>query len=49
MVVVSQQNAGANLRIVRLSRDVENSDYTTANANIVVKINLHSLTDSTGI
>ena len=43
------QNAAANLRIVRLSRDVENSDYTTANANIVVKINLHSLTDSTGI
>ena len=42
-------NAGANLRIVRLSRDVENSDYTVANANIVVKINLHSLTDSTGI
>ena len=42
-------NAGANLRVVRLSRDVENSDYTTANANIVVKINLHSLTDSTGI
>jgi|TARA_R110000772_G_scaffold182575_1_gene293826 hypothetical protein len=43
------QNAAANLRIVRLSRDVENSDYTVANANIVVKINLHSLTDSTGI
>jgi hypothetical protein len=43
------QNAAANLRIVRLSRDVENSDYTTANANIVVKINLHALTDSTGI
>ena len=42
-------NAGANLRVVRLSRDVENSDYTTANANIVVKINLHALTDSTGI
>lgn len=43
------QNAAANLRIVRLSRDVENSDYTVANANIVVKINLHALTDSTGI
>ena len=43
------QNAAANLRVVRLSRDVENSDYTTANANIVVKINLHALTDSTGI
>ena len=42
-------NAGANLRVIRLSRDVENSDYTTANANIVVKINLHALTDSTGI
>ena len=42
-------NAGANLRVVRLSRDVENSDYTVANANIVVKINLHALTDSTGI
>ncbi len=42
-------NAGANLRVVRLSSDVENSDYTTANANIVVKINLHALTDSTGI
>jgi hypothetical protein len=42
-------DAAANLRVVRLSRDVENSDYTTANANIVVKINLHALSDSTGI
>ena len=43
------QNAAGNLRVVRLSKDVENSDYTTANANIVVKINLHALSDSTGI
>jgi hypothetical protein len=43
------QNAAANLRVVRLSKDIENSDYTTANANIVVKINLHSLTNTTGI
>jgi hypothetical protein len=42
-------DATANFRVVRLSRDVENSDYTTANANIVVKINLHALSDSTGI
>ena len=42
-------NAAGNLRVVRLSKDVENSDYTAANANIIVKINLHSLSDSTGI
>jgi hypothetical protein len=42
-------NAGANFRVVGLSTDVENSDYTAANAAIQVKINLHSLTDTTGI
>ena len=42
-------NAAANFRVVGLSTDVDNSDYTAANAAIQVKINLHSLTDTTGI
>jgi len=42
-------DAGANFRVVGLSTDVDNSDYTAANAAIQVKINLHSLTDTTGI
>ena len=42
-------NAGANFRVVGLSTDIENSDYTAANAAIHVKINLHSLTDTTGV
>jgi len=42
-------NAGANFRVVGLSTDPDNDDYTAANANILVKINLHSLTDTTGI
>ena len=42
-------NAGANFRVVGLSTDVDNSDYSAANAAIKVKINLHALNDSTGI
>jgi len=42
-------NAAANFRVVGLSTDVDNSDYDSANAAIKVKINLHSLNDSTGI
>ena len=42
-------NAGANFRVVGLTTDVDNDDYTAANADIHVKINLHSLTDTTGI
>jgi len=42
-------NAAANFRVVGLSTDVDNSDYSSANAAIKVKINLHSLNDSTGI
>jgi|TARA_R100000278_G_scaffold115592_1_gene94564 hypothetical protein len=42
-------NAGANFRVVGLSTDVDNSDYSAANAAIQVKINLHSLRDTTGI
>jgi len=42
-------NAGANFRVVALSTDVDNNDYTAANAAIRVKINLHSLNDSTGV
>jgi hypothetical protein len=41
--------AAGNFRVVGLSTDVDNSDYTVANAAIQVKINLHSLTDTTGI
>jgi len=42
-------NAAANFRVVSLSTDPDNSDYASANASIIVKINLHSLTDSTGV
>ena len=42
-------DAAANFRVVGLSTDVDNSDYTAANASIMVKINKHSLTDTTGI
>ena len=42
-------NAAANFRVVGLSSDVDNSDYSAANAAIKVKINLHALNDSTGI
>lgn len=42
-------NSGANFRVVSLSTDVDNNDYTAANASIIVKINLHSLTDATGV
>ena len=42
-------DAAANFRVVSLSTDVDNSDYTAANASIIVKINKHSLTDTTGV
>jgi hypothetical protein len=42
-------NAAANFRVVGLSTDVDNSDYSAANAAIKVKINKHSLTDTTGV
>ena len=42
-------NAAGNFRVVGLSTDPDNSDYSAANAAIQVKINLHSLTNTTGI
>ena len=42
-------SSAANFRVVSLSTDVDNNDYTAANASIVVKINKHSLTDTTGV
>lgn len=42
-------SSAANFRVVSLSTDPDNSDYTAANASIIVKINLHSLTDTTGV
>ena len=42
-------NAAANFRVVGLTTDVDNDDYSSANAAIKVKINLHALNDSTGI
>lgn len=42
-------NAAANFRVVSLSTDPDNSDYSSANASIIVKINKHSLTDTTGV
>jgi len=42
-------DAAGNFRVVGLSTDPDNNDFSLANANILVKINLHSLTDTTGI
>ena len=42
-------SSAANFRVVSLSTDPDNSDYTAANASIIVKINKHSLTDTTGV
>lgn len=42
-------NAGSNFAVYDLSTDPDNSDYTAANANILVRINLHQYRDSTGI
>ena len=42
-------SSAANFRIVSLSTDPDNNDYTAANASIIVKINKHSFTDTTGI
>jgi len=42
-------SSAANFRVVSLSTDVDNNDYTAANASIIVKINKHSLTDTTGV
>lgn len=42
-------NSAANFRVVSLSTDPDNSDYASANASIIVKINKHSLTDTTGV
>ena len=40
---------GSNFAVYDLSTDPDNSDYTAANANILVRINLHQYRDSTGI
>jgi hypothetical protein len=42
-------SSAANFRVVSLSTDPDNSDYSSANASIIVKINKHSLTDTTGV
>ena len=42
-------SSAANFRVVSLSTDPDNNDYSAANASIVVKINEHSLTDTTGV
>ena len=42
-------SSAANFRVVSLSTDPDNSDYSAANASIIVKINKHSLTDTTGV
>lgn len=42
-------SSAANFRVVSLSTDPDNSDYDSANASIIVKINKHSLTDTTGV
>ena len=39
----------SNFAVYDLSTDPDNSDYTAANANILVRINLHQYRDSTGI
>ena len=40
---------GSNFAVYDLSTDPDNSDYTAANANILVSINLHQYRDSTGV
>ncbi len=42
-------NSGSNFAVVALSTDVDNSDYDSANANILVRINKHQYRDTTGI
>ncbi len=39
----------SNFAVYDLSTDPDNSDYTAANANILVRINKHQYTDTTGI
>ena len=39
----------SNFAVYDLSTDPDNSDYTVANANILVRINKHQYTDTTGI
>ena len=39
----------SNFAVYDLSTDPENSDYTVANANILVRINKHQYRDSTGV
>ena len=42
-------SSASNFSVVALSTDVDNSDYTAANANILVRINKHQYRDTTGI
>ena len=42
-------SSASNVAVYSLSTDVDNSDYTEANANILVRINLHQYRDTTGI
>ena len=42
-------SSGSNFAVYALSTDVDNSDYTAANANILVRINKHQYRDTTGI
>jgi len=42
-------SAASNFAVYDLSTDPDNSDYTAANANILVRINKHQYTDTTGI
>ena len=42
-------SSASNFAVVALSTDIENSDYTVANANILVRINKHQYRDTTGI
>jgi hypothetical protein len=39
----------SNFAVYDLSTDPDNSDYTVANANILVRINKHQYTDTTGV
>ena len=42
-------SSASNFAVYDLSTDPDNSDYTAANANILVRINKHQYTDTTGI
>ena len=48
-VSVSGTNASFVIQAIDISQDPDNSDTTTANANVLVRINKHFYRDGTGV